>query len=147
MGHTAVLCWASETQWTTFLAAMGYREFLCSAIQQTTYNIHTWNIGLCYAAQYYRLAIGTYRLAIGNCGLAIGSYRLATHTYRLAIGTYRLAIGTYRLVISTYRLAIGSRVGTICVCFCLHAASLLQVGTHVQGIFLQPIVTKNNERA
>ena len=28
-----------------------------------------------------------------------------------------------------------------------HAASILQVGTHVRGIFLRPIVTKKNERA
>ena len=32
--------------------------------------------------------------------------------------------------------------------FCLHAASLLQVGgSHVRGIFLRPIVTKRNEGA
>ena len=30
---------------------------------------------------------------------------------------------------------------------CLHAASLLQVGSHVQAIFLRPFVTKRNERA
>ena len=30
---------------------------------------------------------------------------------------------------------------------CLHVASLLQVGSHVQGNFLRPIMTKRNERA
>ena len=29
---------------------------------------------------------------------------------------------------------------------CLHAASLLQVGSHVQGIFLRPIVTKKERK-
>ena len=30
--------------------------------------------------------------------------------------------------------------------FCLHAASLLQVGSHVQGICLRPIVTKKERK-
>ena len=31
--------------------------------------------------------------------------------------------------------------------FCRHASSVLQVGSHVQGIFLRPIVAKKNKRA